>query len=85
MYKLSPILLSKEQKLSKKLFMAIEGLQKIANYYGYDIQDISSKYPYCERKGQTLGIIDRRTNLQIASYAKANKKKIEDFFMKFKK
>lgn len=65
--------------------MTIEELQKIANYYGYDIQDISSNYPYSERKGQTLGIIDRRTNLQIASYAKANKKKIEEYFMRFKK
>lgn len=35
-------------------------MTELANYYGYDLIDISDRYPYTERRGKTYGLYDRR-------------------------
>lgn len=57
-------------------------LQELANYYGYDLQDMTNQPPYNQRKGKTVGICDRRTGLVIATYAKSNPK-LKQFFERF--
>jgi len=61
----------------------IEEIKQLAEYYGFDIKDISNNHPYSERKGKTLGIVDRRNNRQVASYSAQNTKKIEEYFKQF--
>ena len=62
--------------------MKFSELKELANYYGYDIQDLSNAIGYQDRKGETYGISDRRTGRIVASYAAANPK-LKKFFDRF--
>ncbi|NJN13060.1 MAG: hypothetical protein HC815_36115 [Richelia sp. RM1_1_1] len=41
--------------------MKFSEIQQIANFYGFDLKDMSNIYPYSNRKKQTIGISDRRS------------------------
>lgn len=44
-------------------------LEERANYYGYELRDISSDIGYRDRKGKTYGLFDRRDGRMLCSYA----------------
>ncbi|NJO30181.1 MAG: hypothetical protein HC874_23590 [Richelia sp. SL_2_1] len=62
--------------------MKISELQEVANFYGFDVNDISDRIGYQNRKGKTYGIFDRRDGRLVASYAAANPK-LKEFFDRF--
>ncbi|NJM23808.1 MAG: hypothetical protein HC907_37010 [Richelia sp. SM1_7_0] len=63
--------------------MKFSEIQQLANFYGFDLKDVSNIYPYSERKGQTIGISDRRTGYDVATYSKSNPK-LAEYFQRFK-
>lgn len=57
-------------------------IQALANRYGYDLVNISEWPTYRDRKGQTWGLIDRRTGNLACSYSTLSG--IKKFFLKMK-
>ena len=54
-------------------------LQRLANFYGFDLEDISDRPPYNNRKSETIGLSDRRTGKIVCVYALKNLSKIHEF------
>ena len=42
---------------------------ELANYYGFDIIDVSNLFPYNQRKGKTYALKDRRSKEFACTYS----------------
>lgn len=44
-------------------------LEKLYNYYGYDLRELVNDWRYKDRKGKVYAIFDRRCKQEIATYS----------------
>ena len=47
----------------------VNAITEKANFLGYELKDLSSQYPYCDRKCKTYGLIDRRNEILACAYS----------------
>lgn len=69
-------------RLADGLLMGRKSLSAIlerCDRLGIEVTDISSQYPFCDRKSSTLGFFDRRNGNLLAAFNRKNLAAMERF------